>query len=86
MLTDTCIKRKTWTVASLGPVTQLASKEHLSLLGKNNQMHVLAMLGLHIQGPNGPKAYMGQNIHTPLTPPPLKLKAGEKLQSYIHLV
>jgi hypothetical protein len=34
------------------------------LLENNDQMSRLQMLVLHIQGPNGPKAYMGQNIHT----------------------
>jgi hypothetical protein len=33
------------------------------LLGKNDQMPVLPVLGLHIQGPNGPKAYMSHNIY-----------------------
>jgi hypothetical protein len=33
------------------------------VLEKNGQMPVLPVLGLHIQGPNGPKAYMGQNIY-----------------------
>jgi hypothetical protein len=34
-----------------------------TMLEKNGQMPVLPVLGLHIQGPNGPKAYMGQNIY-----------------------
>jgi hypothetical protein len=32
MLIDTCIKKKMWIEVSPGPVIQLASKEHSSLL------------------------------------------------------
>jgi hypothetical protein len=41
----------------------IGSYDSDTMLQYDDQMHVLSGLGLHIQGPNGPKAYIVQNIY-----------------------